>query len=76
MEERFRNQYLRRSQKDYSMTFKLQVVSEIERGELSVTGARKKYGIQGSHTVTVWLQNYAFGLFLSKSAVWLDCYSE
>jgi len=50
--------YVRRSQKDYSISFKLSVVREIERGELSITGAKKKYGIQGSHTVTTWLRKY------------------
>ncbi len=33
------------------MSFKLSVVQEIERMELSVTGAKKKYGIQGRSTV-------------------------
>ena len=50
--------YLKRTQKDYSMSFKLQVVSEIERGELNPSSARKNYGIQGSHTVTTWLRKY------------------
>jgi transposase-like protein len=52
------HEYLRRSQKDYSMSFKLSVVSEIERGEVSVTGARRKYGIQGKATVINWLRKY------------------
>lgn len=51
-------QYLKRSQKDYSMSFKLSVVSEVERGEVSVTGAQKKYGIQGKGTVINWLRKY------------------
>ena len=50
--------YVKRTQKDYSMSFKLQVVSEIERGELSVTGGKRKYGIQGRSTVTKWLRKY------------------
>ena len=33
------NQYVRRSQKDYNMSFKLSVVSEIERGEINTTHA-------------------------------------
>ncbi|MDL2314926.1 hypothetical protein LJC16_01565 [Bacteroidales bacterium OttesenSCG-928-C19] len=56
--EGLKNEYVKRSQKDYSMAFKLSVVSEIECGELSVSGARKKYGIQGSRTVIVWLRKY------------------
>lgn len=51
-------QLKRRSQRDYSHSFKLQVVSEIERGEISRTQARKKYGIQGNTTVLVWLRKY------------------
>jgi len=53
-----RNEYVKRSQKDYSMSFKLSVVSEIERGELTVSCAKKKYGIQGSQTITNWLRKY------------------
>lgn len=37
-------QYIKRSQKDYSMSFKLQVVQEVERGELSQLAAKRKYG--------------------------------
>lgn len=61
MEEKIRSNYVRRTQKDYSMSFKLQVVQEVEHGEISITGARRKYGIQGSHTVSTWLRKY--GIF-------------
>jgi transposase len=50
--------YIKRSQKDYSLSFKHQVVSEIERGELSTTGAVKKYGIQARSTIVAWLRKY------------------
>lgn len=50
--------YLKRTQKDYSMSFKLEVVSEIEYGELSTTGACRKYGIQARSTVVNWLRKY------------------
>lgn len=56
--ERIKKEYVKRTQKDYSMSFKLSVVSEIERGELSVTGAKRKYGIQGGHTVVNWLRKH------------------
>jgi transposase-like protein len=52
------SQYIKRSQKDYNMSFKLQVVSEIERGECSTTGAVRKYGIQARSTVVSWLRKY------------------
>lgn len=50
--------YVKRTQKDYSMSFKLEVVSEIEHGELSTTGACRKYGIQARSTVVNWLRKY------------------
>ena len=33
--------YSKRTQRDYSMSLKLQIVSEIEQGKLSVTQAKK-----------------------------------
>ena len=41
-----RNVYVKRSQKDYSMSFNLSVICEVEAGSISVTGAKNKYGIQ------------------------------
>ena len=58
MKEKSKNEYVKRTQKDYSMSFKLQVVQEVERGEESVTGAQRKYGIQGKNTVISWLRKY------------------
>jgi transposase-like protein len=58
MEENKVNEYVKRTQKDYSMTFKLQVVQEIELGESSIQGAIRKYGIQGGATVVTWLRKY------------------
>ena len=58
MKEKEKTNYVKRSQKDYSMTFKLQVVQEIESGNLSTTGAIRKYGIQARSTVVNWLRKY------------------
>ena len=58
MEEREEHAYIKRSQKDYSMSFKLEVVREIESEKLSVTAAKRKYGIQGRSTVLNWLRKY------------------
>ena len=58
MKEKSKNEYVKRTQKDYSMSFKLQVVQEVERGEVSVRGAKRKYGIQGDRTVITWLRKY------------------
>jgi len=58
MEKPIGTKYVKRSQKDYSMSFKLQVVQEIERGELSQVAAKRKYGIQSRSTVLEWLRKY------------------
>ena len=50
--------YTKRTQKDYSMSFKLQIVQDIERGVLSATEATKKYNIQCRKTVVNWLQKF------------------
>lgn len=50
--------YVKRSQKDYSLSFKLEVVREVESGELSASAAKKKYGIQGDGTVLNWIKKY------------------
>lgn len=36
--------YVKRTQKDYSLSFKLQIVQEIELGELTRVEACRKYG--------------------------------
>jgi transposase-like protein len=58
MTEKQDSQYVKRTQKDYTMSFKLQVVQEIERGELSTHGAIRKYGIQARSTVVAWLRKF------------------
>lgn len=58
MDKELNFNYVKRSQKDYSMSFKLQVVGEVERGELSATAAQRKYGIQGNTTVVRWIKKY------------------
>jgi transposase-like protein len=57
--ERPKGKYVKRTQKDYSYAFKLQVVSEIERGELSKKAAQRKYGIQGDSTIRNWVRKYS-----------------
>jgi transposase len=52
------SQYVKRTQKDYTMTFKLQLVQEIEQGKLSTTEAMKIYGIQSRSTIVQWLRKY------------------
>lgn len=50
--------YSRRTQKDYSLAFKLQVIDEVEKGLLTCKQSQKKYGIQGKSTVLVWLRKH------------------
>lgn len=58
MEEQIENKYVKRTQKNYSYSFKLQVVREVESGSLSQNGAQMKYGIQGNATILTWLRKY------------------
>jgi transposase-like protein len=50
--------YKKRTQKDYSLSLKLQIVQEIEQGLLTTTGALEKYGVQAASTVRTWLKKY------------------
>ena len=58
MENTQENRYVKRTQKDYSMSLKLQIVQEIETGNLSISLATKKYGIQCRKTVVEWLKKF------------------
>jgi transposase len=48
----------KRTQKDYSLAFKLQVVDEVEKGLLTYKQSQKNYGIQGRSTVLTWLRKH------------------
>lgn len=50
--------YVKRTQKDYPMSFKLQIVQEIERGQISITQVKKNYGIQSRSTIVQWLRKF------------------
>ncbi len=58
-------QYVKRTQKDYTESFKLSVVQEVESGSLSIGAAKRKYGIQGDGTIRRWLEKY--GIFGNKN---------
>ena len=49
---------VKRTQGDYTLAFKLAVVEQIEKGELSYKQAQERYGIQGRSTVLVWLRKH------------------
>lgn len=48
----------KRTQKDYTLAFKMQVVDEIEKGDLSQHEACRKYGIQARSSVLAWLRKH------------------
>ena len=48
----------RRSQRDYTLAFKLSVVNQVEKGDMTYKQAQTRYGIQGRSTVLVWLRKH------------------
>ena len=48
----------KRTQRDYSLAFKLAVVEQVEKGEMTYKQAQDRFGIQGCSTVLVWLRKY------------------
>lgn len=48
----------KRTQRDYNIGFKLAVVSQVEKGEMTYKQAQKVYGIQEKSTVLVWLRKH------------------
>ncbi|NDZ12403.1 hypothetical protein C7T35_07170 [Variovorax sp. WS11] len=49
---------VKRTQRDYTLAFKLSVVEQVEKGELTYKQAQHRYGIQGRSTVLVWLRKH------------------
>ncbi|MBL3658730.1 transposase [Fulvivirga sediminis] len=58
MKEREENEYVKRTQKDYSYAFKLSVVEEVESGQIGIKAAQYKYGIQGDGTIRTWIRKH------------------
>lgn len=58
MKELSQSAYVKRTQKDYSLSLKLQIVQAIEAGSLEIKECTKKYGIQSHSTVLIWLRKY------------------
>ena len=53
-----KQEYVKRTQRDYSMPFKMAVVQEVERTGIGVCAVARKYGIQSESTVTAWLRKF------------------
>lgn len=49
---------IKRTQRDYTLAFKLAVIEQVEKGQLSYKQAQERYGIQGRSTVLVWLRKH------------------
>jgi len=45
----------------YSRSFKMQLVREVESGEMSAGAVQRKYNIKGTSTVMRWLRQYGSG---------------
>lgn len=52
------NKRKKRTQRDYNLGFKLAVVNQVEKGEMTYKQAQQAYGIQGRSTVLVWLRRH------------------
>jgi len=58
MEKDQQLRYVKRTQKDYTMAFKLQIVREIEQGRTSISQVKKDYAIQSRSTIVQWLRKF------------------
>lgn len=58
MEKDQQLRYVKRTQKDYTMSFKLQIVQEIEQGRISISQVKKDYAIQSRSTIVQWLRKF------------------
>ncbi len=66
---------MKRTQRDYTMAFKLAVVEQVEKGELTYKQAQTHYGIQGRSTVLSWLRKHGrqgWGCAASSAAMPID----
>ena len=52
------NSSCKRTQRDYTLAFKLGIVERVEKGEMTYKQAQKHFGIQGKTTVLVWLRKH------------------
>lgn len=72
----------KRTQRDYPLSFKIAVVEQVEKGELTYKQVQLRYGILGRSTVLTWLRkhgrlNWAPGLLqLSSRNLPMDQPSE
>ena len=48
----------KRTQRDYTLAFKLAVAAQVESGNMTSKQAQAHYGIQGRSTVLTWLRKH------------------
>ncbi|MFS7239761.1 IS3 family transposase [Serratia proteamaculans] len=48
----------KRTQRDYPLSFKIAVVEQVEKGEMTYKQAQLRYGIQGRSTILTWLRKH------------------
>jgi transposase len=65
----------KRTQRDYTQAFKLAVVEQVEKGELSYKQAQARYGIQGRSTVLNWLRKHGHQDWGGSGAVRVPSFS-
>jgi transposase-like protein len=53
--------------KRYSEAFKRQIVRDLERGVITASEVRKKYGVSGGNTIEYWLKRYGTGKVSPKT---------
>jgi transposase len=66
---------IQRTLRDETMAFKLAVVEQVEKGELTYKQAQDRYGIQGRSTVLNWMRKQGrlgWGRAASSSAMPID----
>jgi len=66
---------IKRTQRDYTLAFKLAVIEHVEKGELTYKQAQARYGIQGRSTVLTWLRKHGrqgWGRAASLAAMPID----
>jgi len=66
----------KRSQRDYTLGFKLSVVEQVEKGDLTYKQAQKVYGIQGRSTVLVWLRKHGKRDWLTPRSLIMTSHKE
>ena len=66
---------VKRTPRDYTLAFKLSVVEQVEKGEVTYKQAQSRYGIQGRSTVLTWLRKHGrqgWGRAASLAAMPID----